>query len=100
MMKIVKILLLKNHHLEEILQMVLILLFFIRKIMAKFIELTQHIQNLGENYDRKIRVNIEHIDFYYDQHIVFEKRAIDVFESYEEITKLINNETRRKITFT
>jgi len=68
---------------------VLILLFFIRKTMTKFIELTQHIQNFGENYNRKIRVNIEHIDFYYDKRIVFGKRAIDVFESYDEITKLL-----------
>jgi hypothetical protein len=57
--------------------------------MGKFIELTQHVQNFGENYDRKIRVNIEHIDFYYNKHIVFEKRAIDVLESYDEITKLL-----------
>jgi len=57
--------------------------------MTKFIELTQHIQNVGENYDRKIKVNVEHIDFYYDQHIVFGERSIDVFESYDEITKLL-----------
>lgn len=60
--------------------------------MAKFIELTQHIQNFGENYDRKIRVNVDHIDFYYDKHIVFKKRAIDVFESYDEITKLLEEQ--------
>ena len=60
--------------------------------MAKFIELTQHIQNFGENYDRKIKVNIEHIDFYYNKHIVFKKRAIDVLESYDEITNKVEEQ--------
>lgn len=61
--------------------------------MAKFIELTQHIQqNFGENYDRKIRVNIEHIDFYYDKRIVLIRRAIDVLESYDEITKILEEQ--------
>ena len=60
--------------------------------MAKFIELTQHIQNFGENYDRKIKVNIEQINFYYNKHIVFGTRAIDVHESYDEITKLLEEQ--------
>ena len=68
---------------------VLILLLFIRKTMAKFIELTQHIENFGGKYDRKIRVNVEHIEFYCDEHIVFAGRALDVLESYDEITKLM-----------
>lgn len=57
--------------------------------MAKFIELTQHIENFGGEYDRKIGVNVEHIEFYCDKHIVFAGRALDVRESYDEITKLL-----------
>ena len=67
--------------------------------MAKFIELTQQTDTLYDGIkDRKIRVNIDHIDFYYNQHIVFCKRAIDVLESYDEITKLLQSiEIRREI---
>lgn len=57
--------------------------------MTKFIELTQHADTINGFLDRKIRVNVEHIDFYYDNHIVFNNRAIDVLESYDEITKLL-----------
>lgn len=52
--------------------------------MAKFIELTQRYTG------RKIMVNIDHIQFFFEKRIVFDKGAIDVIESYEEITKLIN----------
>lgn len=55
--------------------------------MAKFIELTQ--LELG----RKIMVNIDHIQFFYEKRIVFDKGGTDVLESYEEITKLINRES-------
>ena len=61
--------------------------------MAKFIELTQHIDTILNGFtDRKIRVNIEHIDFFSEKFIVFDNRAIDVLESYEEITRLIYRE--------
>lgn len=55
--------------------------------MAKFIKLTQ--RYIG----RKIMVNIDHIQFFYEKRIVFDKGATDVVESYEEITKLINRES-------
>ena len=55
----------------------------------KFIELTQpRIEMIGTE-ERKIKVNVYNINFYYDKHIVFGKRAIDVLKSYDEITKLI-----------
>ena len=57
--------------------------------MNKFIELTQPEDDFIGFKGRKIKVNIAHIDFYGDKHIVFSKRAIDVLESYDEITKLI-----------
>lgn len=62
--------------------------------MAKFIELTQHADTIPDGIiDRKIRVNIDHIDFFYEKRIVFGRsNAIDVLESYEEITKLIERE--------
>ncbi len=60
--------------------------------MSKFIELTQHADTINGFLDRKIRVNVEHIDFYYDKHIVFGKRAINVLESYDEITKLLEEQ--------
>ena len=66
---------------------------FIRKIMAKFIELTQQGESIyNEVIDRKIRVNVEQINFYYDKHIVLTRRAIDVLESYDEITKLLEKQ--------
>ena len=55
----------------------------------KFIELTQPKNEIVGTKERKIKVNVCSIDFYYDKHIVFGKRAIDVLESYDEITKLI-----------
>ena len=58
--------------------------------MNKFIELTQPKNELAGTKKRKIRVNVCSIDFYYNQHIVFSKRAIDVLESYDKITKLID----------
>ena len=57
--------------------------------MSKFIELTRHTDTINGISDTKIRVNIEHIDFYYDKCIVFNYRSIDVLESYDEITKLL-----------
>jgi hypothetical protein len=57
--------------------------------MNKFIELTQPENKMVGTKERKIKVNIRSIDFYYDKHIVFSNRAIDVLESYDEITKLI-----------
>jgi hypothetical protein len=57
--------------------------------MSKFIELTQPENEFVGTKERKIKVNVCSIDFYYDKHIVFGKRAIDVLESYDEITKLI-----------
>ena len=57
--------------------------------MNKFIELTQPENKMVGTKERKIKVNVCSIDFYYDKHIVFGNRAIDVLESYDEITKLI-----------
>ena len=61
---------------------------------SKFIELTQHIVDTIHCViiDRKVRINIEHIDFFYDKHIVFNNRAIDVLETYDEITKLLEKQ--------
>ena len=66
--------------------------------MAKFIELTQHIVDTlhCSIIDRKVRINIEHIDFFYDRHIVFNTRAINVLETYDEITKLLENQQYKK----
>ena len=58
-------------------------------ITNKFIELTQPKNDIVGTKERKIKVNVCSIDFYYDKHIVFGNRAIDVLESYDEITKLI-----------
>lgn len=55
----------------------------------KFIELTQPKNEFVGTKERKIKVNVCNIDFYYNKHIVFNNRAIDVLESYDEITKLI-----------
>lgn len=61
-----------------------------RKNMVKFIELTQRADIIPDGIvNRKVKVNIEHIEFYYDRRIVFNHRAIDVAESYDEITKLL-----------
>lgn len=60
--------------------------------MAKFIELTQHADTINGVLDRKIKLNVEHINFYYDHHIVLNRRAIDVLESYDEITKLLEEQ--------
>ena len=57
--------------------------------MNKFIELTQPKNEIVGTKERKIKVNVCSIDFYYDKHIVFGKRTIDVLESYDEITELI-----------
>ena len=59
--------------------------------MNKFIELTQPENEIVGTKERKIKVNVCSIDFYYDKHIAFSKRAIDVLESYDEITKLIED---------
>ena len=60
--------------------------------ISRFIELTQSLKEMKEK-ERKIMVNVSSIDFYYDKHIVFGNRAIDVLESYDEITKLIEKYT-------
>ena len=58
--------------------------------MAKFIELTQRADTFPDGIvNRKIKVNIEHIEFYYDSRIVFNNRAINVTESYDKITELL-----------
>ena len=43
-------------------------------------------QDLGDGETREINVNVDNIDFYYDKHIVFSDRAIDVVETFKEIT--------------
>ena len=61
--------------------------------MAKFIEVTQHAENIYNGaINRKIKLNVEHINFYYDHHIVLNRRAINVRESYDEITKLLEEQ--------
>ena len=59
------------------------------EMICKFIELTQPENEIKGHKERKIMVNVSNLDFYYDKHIVFGKRSIDVLESYDEITKLI-----------
>lgn len=56
--------------------------------MIHFIELTQKI-NIAHG-KRPIFVAIENIDFFYDEHIVYSNRAIDVYESISEIKDKIN----------
>ena len=53
--------------------------------MTHFIQLTQN----GRE-KRKIMVAIEQICFYYDYRLIFNNRSIDIEESFEEITNLIN----------
>lgn len=55
--------------------------------MTHFIELTQINTAHGK---RRIFVAIENIDFFYDGHIVFSNRAIDVYESISEIKNKID----------
>ena len=43
-------------------------------------------QKLRDGKTREINVNVDNIDFYYDKHIVFSNRAIDVVETFKEIT--------------
>ena len=57
--------------------------------MTHFIELTQKLNNSQKN-KRVISVAVEKIDFYYNNHIVFANRAIDVYDSYDEIKDKIN----------
>lgn len=59
--------------------------------MVHFIELTQIIENaFNDNIENCIiSVQVEHIDFYRDQRIVFYNRSISVLESYNEIKKKI-----------
>ena len=55
----------------------------------KFIELTQPKNETLGTKERKVKINVCSIDFYHDGRIVFGERAINVLESYDEITKLI-----------
>ena len=59
--------------------------------MAQFIELTQKLTDFfnGQEHNRVISIAVEKIDFYYNNHIVFENRAIDVYDSYDEIKNKI-----------
>lgn len=56
--------------------------------MIHFIELTQKIN--AAHGKRTIFVAIENIDFFYDEHIVYSNRAIDVYESSSEIKDKID----------
>ena len=60
--------------------------------MTHFIELTQKFTEFFTEQETKrvISVAIENIDFYYNNHIVFADRAIDVCDSYDEIKDKIN----------
>lgn len=62
--------------------------------MTKFIEVTQHVERIFDDLiiDRKVKVNIERIEFYYDKRIVLTNQKIDVHESYDEITKLLEEQ--------
>ena len=64
--------------------------------MVHFIKLTQSFEALYGREKRKIMVVVEQICFYYDHRIVFNDRAIDVEESNEEITNLINKAMEEK----
>lgn len=59
--------------------------------MTHFIELTQKLTDFysGKENKRVISVAVEKIDFYYNNHIVFANRAIDVYDSYDEIKNKI-----------
>lgn len=59
--------------------------------MVHFIELTQDVDAIYGREKRKIKVAVEKLCFYYDHHLVFNNRTIDVEESFEEITNIINN---------
>ena len=56
--------------------------------MTHFIELNQKLTE--QKNKRVISVAVEKIDFYYNNHIVFSNRAIDVYDSYDEIKDKIN----------
>ena len=60
--------------------------------MTHFIELTQQITGFLDEQENKrvISVAVEKIDFFYNNHIVFANRAIDVYDSYDEIKNKIN----------
>ena len=60
--------------------------------MTHFIELTQMTTDFfsGQESKRVISVAVEKIDFYYNNRIVFANRAIDVYDSYDEIKDKIN----------
>ena len=60
--------------------------------MIHFIELTQNLTDFFNSQENKrvISVAVENIDFYYNNHIVFANRAIDVYDSYDEIKDKIN----------
>ena len=60
--------------------------------MIHFIELTQDLTDFLNSQENKrvISVAVEKIDFYYNNHIVFANRGIDVYDSYDEIKNKIN----------
>lgn len=60
--------------------------------MIHFIELIQKFTDFSgsQEYNRVISVAVEKIDFYYNNHIVFANREIDVYDSYDEIKNKIN----------
>lgn len=61
--------------------------------MTHFIELTQKLINNdfgSQENKRVISIAVEKIDFYYNNHIVLANRAIDVYDSYDEIKNKIN----------
>ena len=59
--------------------------------MVHFIELTQDANAISGREKRKIKVAVEKLCFYSDHYLVFNNRTIDVEESFEEITNIINN---------
>lgn len=66
--------------------------------MKHFIELTQKISDPfgGKEEKRVISVNVENIDFFYNKHVVFARRAIDVYDSYDDIKMKIDKAVNKE----
>ena len=67
--------------------------------MVHFIELTQKVTNCfnSQENQRVISVAVEKIDFYYNNHIVLANRAIDVYDSYDEIKNKIDKAQKGEV---
>ena len=69
--------------------------------MKHFIELTQRIsypftlEEMQEE-ERVVSVNVEHIDFFYNNRVVLANRAIEVYDSYDEIKMKIDKAVNKE----